>query len=123
MASALLQHDEDHYPYNDQFIPERWLKDVATASASRCPSARSANPFIYLPFGFGSRACIGKRFAEMEVEILLSRLVRQYQIEWNHPPIKYMTSLIQTPVSDLKFKLTDIKDWICEKFYFFRNVT
>lgn len=110
MANALLQQDEAHYPYNRQFIPERWLKDEASASASRCPSARSANPFVYLPFGFGARACIGKRFAEMEVEILLARILRQYEIEWNHPPIKYITSLIQAPVSDLKFKFTEIKE-------------
>lgn len=109
MANALLQRDEDQYPQNKQFIPERWLKDE-TAQA-RCPlSARSANPFVYLPFGFGPRSCVGRRFAEMEIEVLLARILRQYKLEWNYPPIKYVTSLIQSPVSDLKFKLTEIKD-------------
>lgn len=108
MANAVLQRDEHHYPQNKQFIPERWLK--ADAAAAQCPSARSANPFIYLPFGFGARACIGKRFAEMEVEVILSRIIRNYNVEYNYPPIKYVTFLIQTPVSALKFKLSDIKE-------------
>lgn len=110
MANALLQRDEEHYQQNQKFLPERWLKNDSNGAHAQCPSARSANPFVYLPFGFGARACIGKRFAELEVDILLSRILRNYNVEWNHPPIKYMTSLIQTPVSDLKFKLTDIKD-------------
>lgn len=107
MAGALLQRDEEHYPQNGKFIPERWLK-TNDASHAQCPSARSTNPFIYLPFGFGARACIGRRFAEMEVEVLLARILRQYKVEWNYPPIRYVNSLIQSPVGDLKFKLTEI---------------
>lgn len=108
MANTLLQHDNVHFPTSDKFLPERWLKSESPSSG--CPSARSANPFVYLPFGFGARSCIGKRFAEMEVEIMLARIIRQYNLEWNYAPIKYVTSLIQTPVGDLKFKLTELKD-------------
>jgi len=35
------------------------------------PSAKEAHPFAYMPFGFGFRTCIGRLFAEMELETLL----------------------------------------------------
>lgn len=71
MATVVLQTEEVNYPKTDKFIPERWLKEAP--AAIECPSAKSSNPFIYLPFGFGPRSCIGRRFAEMEVEVLLTR--------------------------------------------------
>lgn len=70
--------------------------------------AKTANPFIYLPFGFGPRACIGRRFAEMEVQILLTHILRRFKVEWNYTPIKYNLGLIQTVADDLKFKLTEL---------------
>lgn len=107
LSGTLLQRDENYFPQNKQFIPERWLKgNVST----ECPSARNNNPFIYLPFGFGARACIGRRFSEMEMEILLIRILQKYKVEWNYKPIQYMTSLIQIPIGDLKFKFTELKD-------------
>lgn len=108
MGTTVLMRQDKHFPQADQFVPERWLKKADPTVT--CPSARTANPFIYLPFGFGPRACIGKRFAEMEVEVLLARIIRQYKLEWNYPPITYKTSIIESPVGDLKFKLTDIED-------------
>lgn len=71
MATVVLQTENSNYPNADQFIPERWLKEVP--SDIGCPSAKATNPFVYLPFGFGPRSCIGRRFAEMEVQVLLTR--------------------------------------------------
>lgn len=111
ITGTLLQTDDAYFPQSAKFIPERWLNSSNEGSAATgCPSARSANPFIYLPFGFGPRACIGRRFAEMEVEILLTRILRQFKVEWNYAPIKYQIGLIQTTVGDLKFKLTELDD-------------
>lgn len=108
MGTTVLMRQDKHFPQADQFVPERWLKKADPTVT--CPSARTANPFIYLPFGFGPRACIGKRFAEMEVEVLLARIIRQYKLEWNYPPITYKMSIIESPVGDLKFKLTEVED-------------
>lgn len=67
---SMLQHvNEKMFPNTNKFIPERWLKE----NEPGCPSAKSAHPFAFLPFGFGPRMCVGRRFAELEIYSLTSR--------------------------------------------------
>ncbi|XP_052871544.1 probable cytochrome P450 12a4, mitochondrial, partial [Anopheles cruzii] len=74
------------------------------------PSAKDANPFIFLPFGFRARSCVGKRLAMMEMEILVSRLIRQYHVRWNYGELKFKASIVNVLATDLKFELKDVKD-------------
>lgn len=53
----------------DEFRPERFEGGVA--EACKYPQA-------YLPFGFGSRICVGQNFALMEVKIMLSLLLSNF---------------------------------------------
>lgn len=57
---------------------------------------------------FEIHRCIGKRIAEMEVSVLATRLLKQFRLEYNYGPIKSRNGLVLSPVSDLKFKLTEI---------------
>jgi cytochrome P450 / NADPH-cytochrome P450 reductase len=59
----------------DKFLPERWSPE---AVAARSQKNGAANAFTWLPFSFGSRACIGMQFALLEAKIVLSMLFRQY---------------------------------------------
>ncbi|XP_037050618.1 probable cytochrome P450 12b2, mitochondrial [Bradysia coprophila] len=104
MGSMTMAKDEKFVERADEFIPERFLKETQPG----CPSAKDFNPFIFIPFGFGSRACIGRRFAEMEIGVLTMRLLREYKIEWNNEPMKYANGLILTPASKLKYKITEL---------------
>jgi cytochrome P450 len=58
---------EKYYPEADKFIPERWLKDDSQSS-------KKIHPFVTMPFGFGPRMCIGRRFAELEIETLITKV-------------------------------------------------
>jgi cytochrome P450 family 110 len=63
----LTHHREDLYPNPDEFRPERFLE-------------RQFSPFEYLPFGGGSRRCIGMAFAQFEMKVVLSRILSQVEL-------------------------------------------
>jgi len=108
-----LQMNDAHYPRSKEFLPERWLRNAKEESSdSKCPIAlKMSNPFVYLPFGFGPRMCIGKRIAEMELELGIARLIRNYHVEFNHSTEKPFKNLIlNVPNIPLKFKFTDVKN-------------
>ena len=44
----------------------------------------SAEAFASLPFGFGMRMCLGRRIAELELHLLIARIVQQFDI--SYPP-------------------------------------
>lgn len=105
MALMTSYKSAEHFEQADRFVPERWLKH----SDETCPViSRKAHPFAFLPFGFGARVCVGKRIAEMELEVLFTRLIRDYKIEWNYPDLKIKSALLNIPISDLKFKITKV---------------
>ena len=50
------------------FRPERWLKDKGKG----CPTRLHA--FASLPYGHGARMCLGRRFADLEIQVLLAKV-------------------------------------------------
>ena len=102
--SSLPMNEDEYIEQAESFIPERFLRDHSTD----IQKARDSHPFVYLPFGFGPRTCIGRRFAQLELEVVVSRIIRQFLVEWNNPPMEYRLAIINIPKSELKFKLTDL---------------
>lgn len=71
MASGVLNTDEKYFKDAKMFKPERWMR-----TACKKPETTSAaNPFVFQPFGFGTRMCVGRRFAETQIQILVARFV------------------------------------------------
>ena len=52
----------------DAFVPERWLADNIGAVASTG----------YMPFALGQRNCIGMQFAQLEMKVVMARLLREF---------------------------------------------
>lgn len=59
--------DARFHPDPSRFDPDRFLPE----------RAKALPPCAYLPFGAGSRTCIGKRFAMIEAQLVLAALARK----------------------------------------------
>ncbi|XP_050576414.1 probable cytochrome P450 301a1, mitochondrial [Bombus affinis] len=78
------------------FKPKRWLKES---------SNEILHPFASLPYGHGARMCLGRRFADLEIQVLLAKLIRSYKLEYHHKPLKYKVTFMYAPDGELKFKV------------------
>ena len=68
IGSIYLTHRrQDLYPEPEQFKPERFLE-------------RQFSAYEYLPFGGGSRRCIGLAFAQFEMKVVLAKMLLRWQI-------------------------------------------
>jgi cytochrome P450 len=63
----LVHYREDLYPDAQQFKPERFLE-------------RQYSPSEYLPFGGGSRRCLGYALAQLEMKLVLATILSKYQL-------------------------------------------
>lgn len=52
--------------------------------------------------------CIGRRIADMELEIFLARIIRNFKVEWNYGELKMKGYLMNFPENKMKFKMTEI---------------
>ena len=92
-------HDLEHRGSNPEddlgeFRPERWLRNgnesenASTSGTSPVPSAADTAATLihpirgsYLPFSEGGRACLGRRFSQVEMMGLLSVIFQKYSVE------------------------------------------
>nr|XP_029732297.1 probable cytochrome P450 301a1, mitochondrial [Aedes albopictus]XP_029732298.1 probable cytochrome P450 301a1, mitochondrial [Aedes albopictus]XP_029732299.1 probable cytochrome P450 301a1, mitochondrial [Aedes albopictus] len=91
---------EEYVTDAKSFKPERWLKP------SQGGTGDNLHPFSTLPYGYGARMCLGRRFADLEMQILLAKLLRSYKLEFHHKPLKYVVTFMYAPEGALKFKMT-----------------
>ena len=76
-----MSRDESIFKDAHEFQPERWLRDKEPHSSKFIDSKEV---FSSTPFGFGTRMCLGRRIAELELHLLLARIVQQFDIRY--PP-------------------------------------
>ncbi|MEM6353627.1 MAG: cytochrome P450 [Cyanobacteria bacterium P01_D01_bin.14] len=72
----LVHHREDIYPNADAFRPERFLE-------------RQYSPYEFLPFGGGSRRCIGSALAMYEMTLILHQILTSSELALaEYQPVK-----------------------------------
>ncbi|MBN4003631.1 cytochrome P450 [Nostoc sp. LPT] len=87
---------EDLYPARKEFQPERFLE-------------KQFSPYEFLPFGGGSRVCIGGTFALFEMKLILATILSRYQLELvsKRPERPKFGGLICYPASGVKMVMCD----------------
>ncbi|XP_066267336.1 probable cytochrome P450 49a1 [Branchiostoma lanceolatum] len=91
MAHDVISSLPEYYPEPEVFKPERWLRDDESSGVQ---------PFTLLPFGYGPRMCIGRRFAEQELHLGLVRIVQNFHVGWSGEDMKQVNRMIQSPDRD-----------------------
>ncbi|KAK2735626.1 hypothetical protein FQN57_001172 [Myotisia sp. PD_48] len=70
-SAYAIHHNSDYFPDPFTFIPERWIADDGDDGHNRVMRARSA----FFAFSAGSRGCVGKNLAYLELLIALGTLL------------------------------------------------
>jgi len=93
-----MSMDSDNFQHPEKFLPERWL---------RCHKERhNSHSFAHLPFGHGSRSCIGQRFAKLELYTLMVKIVQNYKMEYaGVGDVRAVTKLVSAPDRPIKIKI------------------
>ncbi|XP_060858146.1 ecdysone 20-monooxygenase-like [Metopolophium dirhodum] len=87
MHTGLACLDERNFKDATSYIPERWMEKKTYDSL-----------FLVAPFGYGERICPGKLFVELELKIVLAKMVKQFHIGYKGQ-LKTEFEFILTPVN------------------------
>ena len=83
-SSWATHHLPELFPQPQAFVPERFAGDAAKGWPKGA----------YVPFGGGSRTCIGMRFGQLEIRAIAARIVRSFRLELSPG---YRPEIRQTP--------------------------
>lgn len=95
----LVHYREDLYPNAEQFKPERFLH-------------RQYSAWEYLPFGGGSRRCLGHALAMLEMKLVLARILSKYQLALaEDKPVKVQRrGFTLAPIGGVRMVMTGKRD-------------
>ncbi|XP_019645640.1 PREDICTED: cytochrome P450 27C1-like [Branchiostoma belcheri] len=97
-----MGRDPHLFPDPDQFKPERWLRTGEGHD--------DINPYSSLPFGVGPRSCIGRRVAEVELQLFLAKMSQQFVVSQVEPEeISSVAQPLLMPETPLHLRFVDRK--------------
>ncbi|XP_033343108.2 putative cytochrome P450 301a1, mitochondrial isoform X2 [Megalopta genalis] len=92
----VISNLDKYFPQSNEYLPERWLQ----ADGVR-------HSFASLPFGYGRRMCLGRRFAELEMLVVISKILQRYKIEYHYEKLEYHINPMYSPKGPLNLKFID----------------
>ncbi|MBL1178297.1 cytochrome P450 [Pantanalinema sp. GBBB05] len=94
-SGYLVHYREDLYPHAQEFRPERFLE-------------RQFAPHEYLPFGGGSRRCLGYALAQLEMKLVLATILSKYELALvtNQPISSQRRGFTLAPVGGIEMVAT-----------------
>ncbi|CAH1248617.1 CYP27A1 [Branchiostoma lanceolatum] len=91
MPQNVISAQPEYFPEPESYVPERWLRNESSANAEA---------FTFLPFGYGARMCIGRRFAEQEIFLGLIRIIQKFHVGWDGEDMKQIYKFFNAPDRD-----------------------
>ncbi|OBI65317.1 cytochrome P450 [Mycobacterium sp. E796] len=73
VSISQIHEDPDVYPEPERFDPQRYI-------------GGKPSTFAWIPFGGGTRRCVGAAFANMEMDVVLRTVLRDFTIETTTAP-------------------------------------
>ncbi|XP_068236278.1 probable cytochrome P450 49a1 [Palaemon carinicauda] len=98
--NMIMAKDENLFPRPEEFLPERWLRHKPLGPI---------HPYASLPFGAGTRMCVGRRIAEQEIYTFLTRVMQRYTVDYKYKDMDMVTRLVFIPSEPLRFTFTERK--------------
>jgi len=91
-----MHHDARWFSLPERFNPERFLPEAAAALPTRA----------YLPFGAGSRSCIGQGFAMLEAVLVIAQVLQRFRLELTDSrPVFLRPRITLAPARPLRVRL------------------
>ncbi|XP_031770459.1 ecdysone 20-monooxygenase isoform X2 [Galleria mellonella] len=86
---------EENFWRATEYLPERWLR-------TREPHAAS----LVAPFGRGRRMCPGKRFVELELHLLLAKIMQRWKVQFDGE-LDIQFDFLLSPKSPVSLRLVE----------------
>ncbi|KIJ12414.1 hypothetical protein PAXINDRAFT_118137 [Paxillus involutus ATCC 200175] len=86
----------------EEWKPERWLVDLPQSVVDAKLPGIYSNMMTFLG---GSRACIGFKFAELEMKVVLAVLLERFKFALPQKDIRWQMTIVASPVVDGKAQL------------------
>lgn len=97
--------DEISFPQSNCFLPSRWNRDPTTDLLEHVKRPQSS-----IPYALGARNCIGQRIANAQMYVILSKLLRSFEVHLMNPnEIDIVMRLIITPSKPMRFGIKRIQ--------------
>ncbi|XP_076252768.1 cytochrome P450 CYP12A2-like isoform X2 [Rhynchophorus ferrugineus] len=103
IATHLASLREEYFEDARRFQPERWLNQEVGRLA------RDLQEFASMPFGHGPRACQARELAEMQVGLLVAKVLKRFNIEYNYGEMSSSNLMLSSPTKPLNFTFYDRK--------------
>ncbi|XP_073503492.1 sterol 26-hydroxylase, mitochondrial isoform X2 [Phyllobates terribilis] len=94
-----ISRDENNFEQAEKFLPQRWLRG----------GRMKHHPFSSIPFGYGIRACVGRRIAELEMYLALARIINMFEVHYNsqEKKIKPMVRILLVPSKPINLEFVE----------------
>jgi cytochrome P450 len=102
----MIHRDERYFPEPEKFNPDRFSTVYRDNDENK--SKHYSDPLFYIPFSWGRRNCIGQRFAQQEMLIILINLIRKFELKSLKTigELKPSFDLILKPLNGIPMQIT-----------------